>query len=67
MFLRFGRGNSVFGHKYASNKPCGMTAFPVKKAACRVKVDEMPLNKDVNSAKKGLKIAKRSALPPFLR
>ena len=27
---------------------------------------EMPQNKDVNSTKKGLKIAKRSALPPFL-
>ena len=27
---------------------------------------EMPQNKEINSTKKGLKIAKRSALPPFL-
>ncbi|MEC7245799.1 MAG: hypothetical protein VXW06_02575, partial [Pseudomonadota bacterium] len=26
----------------------------------------MPQNKEINSTKKGLKIAKRSALPPFL-
>ena len=31
-----------------------------------IKMGEMPQNKDVNSTKKGLKIAERSALPPFL-